>query len=147
MNTGPSLLGVVDMRRAFIKFGNLSSLGGKKIVKAYLEIVGMPRNSNCLDDPKEIFVHRLLESYDNLVKWELQPKYNVQPEASIIVGETNLMTFSIDITLLVNGWVIGDFPNYGLVFKENEKNGTEGVKKFYSSSKLPQLRVISLANN
>jgi hypothetical protein len=72
------------------------------------------------------------------------PRYDPKPETSIIVGETNEETFSIDITSLVVNWLNGIFPNYGILLKGNDIIGVNNLKGFKKVTKPPHLRIICL---
>ncbi|OMJ94502.1 hypothetical protein SteCoe_2274 [Stentor coeruleus] len=136
--TGYSIYGG-DMRRSLIKFDNLTSLNGKQIVKIFLQIIGKPRISNFYDYPKEVFVNRILQSYGSITKWSQLPYYRPDPDASIMVAETNEVSFNFDITLLVRSWLDGSCQNYGLLLRQDDIYGVESAKLFYSNSKPPQL--------
>jgi hypothetical protein len=134
------------MRRSLIKFDNLTSINGKKIVKAYLKILGYPRWDYCTADPKEVFVHRVDENYGNILKYSEMPSFDPIPEASIMVGETTEEVFYWDVTSLVKSWINKIYPNYGLLLKENDPFGNENSKQFYRTSKPPQLKIIYLTS-
>lgn len=138
-------VGMKYIIRSLIKFDQLETLKGKKILKAYLYITGSARdNANFNADPKEMFCHRLLEKYSNPLKWTEMPKFDPEPETSIIVGETNEEIFSMDITSLVVNWLNGRFPNYGILLKGNDRLGVDNLKGFKKVKKPPYLRVICL---
>lgn len=97
-------------------------------------------------DPKELFVHRVDESYGNILKWIQMPGFNPKPDASIMVGETDERTFHWDVTSLVKNWIDKIHPNYGVLLKTDNPVGQESAKFFYRTSKPPQLRVICLSS-
>lgn len=133
-----------NLRRSFIKFDDLSSINGKQIIKAYLHLTGKARDNGSPSAPKEVFVHRVRQSYGNIVKWADHPLYISEPEASIMVGETIVEIFLWDITYLVKGWVDKTYPNYGLLLKQNDPMGVESHKYYYQNIKIPQIEVIYL---
>jgi hypothetical protein len=135
-----------NARRSLVRFDNLTSLNGKKVVRAYLKIFGSPKCDTCTADPKEIFVHRIDENYTDILKWTDIPSYNPRPETSIMVGETNLLMFYWDITSLVRSWVDKPNQNFGVLLKQDDPIGQENVKLFYRTSKPPQLKVIYLSS-
>lgn len=143
LTTGYSVNGK-NMRRSLLKFDNLANLNGKKIVKVFLHVIGKPRQTGCLADPKEVFIHRIIQSYESITKWTQLPYYKSDPDASIIVAETDEIPFNFDITLLVKSWLDGSSQNYGLLIRQEDNYGVESAKLFYSNTKPPQLRAFYL---
>lgn len=136
-----------NSRRTMIKFENLTSLSGKKIVKAYLRLKGNGRPDKCTALPKEVFLHRIEEPYVNTIKWLEQPNFNPQPVTSIMVGETPEERFSWDITSLVKNWVDKKFPNYGLLLRQYDPYQEESTKYYSQNARSPILEVVYLVPN
>ncbi|OMJ74791.1 hypothetical protein SteCoe_26207 [Stentor coeruleus] len=136
-----------NTRNTIVQFGNLTSVGDKNIVKAYLRLYGNSRCSNCCADPKEVTLHRIEEYYFSTTKWADQPNYTSEPVTSIMVGETGEARFSWDITGLTKSWIDKKYPNYGLLLKQNESWDIESTKYFAQNARTPTLEVIYLVTN
>lgn len=132
-----------DMRRSLLKFGNITALNGKKIIKAYFRMAGWIASNS---GKREVFVHRFEQSYDNILKWTDMPKFYPNPETSIMVGHVDEENYSWDVTFLVKNWVSKNYPNYGILLKQNDLPGEDSIKAYYSKSKPPHLVVICLTN-
>lgn len=147
ISTGYSVPGG-NMRRSYIKFGNIASLNGKVIARAFLHVVGKMRDKDYyFADPKEVFVHRITQNFTTPTKYAMMPIYKSEPESSILIDETREISFYWDITFLVKEWVDGVSYNYGLLLRSEDVYGVESAKIYYSNTKPPQLIVSYLAKN
>lgn len=72
-------------------------------------------------------IHRITENWSYGVKWSTQPDYDSTPAAV----ETWYFSWSHyegswDITSLVQGWVDGTYPNYGVTIRHNSEEEGDG---------------------
>lgn len=133
-----------NMRRSFIKFADLSPLVNQKIIKCVFQIVGLIKPSNQFSaSNQEVFIHRVLTPWENLVAWGNQPIFSGVPESSCIVGETYEVPFTWNITELVKGWAKGTVKNYGVCLRSSDVYGVESAKLFYANHNEKQATLIA----
>lgn len=72
----------------------------------------------------DIAIHRVTSIWEeNAITWDNQPNYNLLSEDHISVTNADDDTWiSWNITDLVQGWMEGSFPNYGVVLKDTDED-------------------------
>ena len=130
-----------NIRIGFIHFKDLSQINLKrKILKIYLRMVGTVHESIL---PSQFYIHRCESDWENLINWNQQPVYKKEPYTSLILGEVLEKSFYWDITNIVEDWVKGTLPNYGIAIKTNNSFAVQTNKQFHNfdSIKRPCLLV------
>lgn len=87
------------------------------------------------ENSADLSIHRVDEAWDEAtVNWANQPGFNTTPEDTVTIGDSSAPGwYSFDITDLVQGWLDGDHPNYGVIIDFIEAIGSTDAKTFYSS--------------
>ncbi|MEZ4959932.1 MAG: DNRLRE domain-containing protein, partial [Saprospiraceae bacterium] len=136
--------------KSVLKF-DVSGLAGQTVSSAILKV----EVRSSYNVPVPIEVHRLTKDWtESTVSWASPWTSAGGDYSSTIEGSTSFtsaislgeptQTMSIDISSLVNGWVTGTYPNYGLVLLD--PGNLARSLNFYSSegSVKPTLQVITL---
>ena len=102
-------------RRIYLKF-DLSDLAGKTITSATLYLYAS--SSYDPDDPDYVNLYRVTEDDwdEETLTWNNQPDEDLFYITSTYIKGTGLKTWS-GLESLVQGWVDGDYPNYGIVLE------------------------------
>lgn len=114
--------------RSLIQFDLSSVPASSAIVSAKLYLY---KGNYCVysghEQPRNIVIHRLGSPWtETSVTWNSQPAiFEVQGGGAIDV--TGQQYYQFDITALVQGWVNGSLPNYGLVLVGPETTGDNFV--------------------
>jgi hypothetical protein len=138
-----------SIARAYLQF-NLSAIPtGVDIVSADLKLY---HNSSTGTTDLTIRIHKVTSSWqENTLTWINQPDYHPTPESSRLVNVDITDWLSWDITNLLQEWLDGSTPNYGLVLKDtDEALGNTYIQCFSSdyideTSLRPKLEIIYLA--
>jgi hypothetical protein len=80
--------------------------------------------------PRTVTVYRASSSWsESSVTWNNKPGYaEAHDSASVGVTSSALGWYSFDVTDLVSGWMVGTYPNYGVVVRGPETSGSEFVR-------------------
>ncbi|WMJ87113.1 DNRLRE domain-containing protein [Anaerocolumna sp. MB42-C2] len=96
---------------SFIKF-DLSSLPSAPVTSATLRLFVFTKDGAT---PSPIVVNRVTSNYDiNTVTYNTQPSYEPTGITTEISSDEQLKYIEISVTSLVNQWLTGAAPNYGL---------------------------------
>ncbi len=108
---------------SFLKF-DLSSLSVASVDSAILRLFVLAKTEIL---PSPIVVNRVTTDFDiNTVTYNTMPTYVLTASTTDVSTEEVLTYIEIDITNLVNQWLNGTFPNYGIAL--TNPDGTTSVQ-------------------
>ncbi len=112
--------GIFGVTRSLLQF-DLSALpANASIMKAELKLYQF---ENVGTDNFTIAAHRVTQSWNKSnINWNNQPDYRFFPEYISTVSVNWHYWQSWDITTLVQGWLNGSIPNYGVVLKTTNES-------------------------
>lgn len=117
-----------ELYRSLVQF-DLSSIPSGSVINSATLSLYCDEEASSTDD--NVWVHRATASWsESTATWNNQPSH--EATASAVTTITGLGWFSWDIKSLVQGWVNGSFPNYGMKLI-GEETDTGSWKIFYSS--------------
>jgi hypothetical protein len=90
-----------------------------------LEVVGDP-------SPLWISVHNVTQEWPDCPTWESLAEAVGSEYGAAFIGGEIFQFYTVDITQLVQAWVSGELPNYGLLLRPSEENGDMLVRGFVS---------------
>jgi hypothetical protein len=95
---------------SFLKF-DLSSIPAETVTNATLRLFVIAKKAA----PSTVVVNRVTSDFDiNAVTYNTRPPYVPTGSSTIVTAGEVLQFIDIDITNLINQWLSGTFPNYGL---------------------------------
>ena len=100
--------------RGLVEFEGLSAISGGTVNTAYLDLWIDTANQT----DYEFGVYRITASWEeSAVNWQTQPAFEPTAYATIEVSGAAGGPYTWDVKTLVQEWVAGTYPNYGLVLK------------------------------
>lgn len=127
--------GVMDFAsRSFLEFDLGDLAEGVNITSASLDLnYGGAYFMN--DVAVSLTLKRVEEEWaENTINWLNQPGYNTTVQDQIIVGDSaSAGWYSFDVGDLVQGWLDGDYQNFGVMIDFVETLEPSDAKTFYSS--------------
>ncbi|MEW6536607.1 MAG: DNRLRE domain-containing protein [Candidatus Auribacterota bacterium] len=122
--------------RALIQF-DLSALSATFVNDATLQLY-LYINTNTDGTDKTITANRITAAWvENNITWSGQPSYDNQYQSSTIVADGYVNNWiSIDITDMVNFWLINPAQNYGVMLEISQGTGIN--EKHFASSEQPE---------
>ena len=110
-----------DAKRTFIKFNVSSIPAGATIMLASLMLYKSAVGENHVslpDSTMEFSIHRVTESWSgNTLIYLNSPAFTVERYGEIYTAGYKQTWSELDITLMVQEWIQGTYPNYGLCAK------------------------------
>jgi hypothetical protein len=74
---------------------------------------------------RTIRVHRVTNDWqENILSWNTQPSYDASVVTSLSVDPQGSGVFSFNVTSLVQQWINGTVPNYGLMLRDANESGS-----------------------
>lgn len=108
---------------SFLKF-DLSSIPVESVTSAILRLFVFAKNGAL---PSTVVVNRVTSDFDiNAVTYNTRPPYVPTGSTTMVTAGEVLQFIDIDITDLVNQWLNGTFPNFGLAL--TVPDGTTSVQ-------------------
>lgn len=136
--------------RTFIKFDLSSIPAGATITSAQFTMFGVNHNSS--DKSNASYLERVTSDWTELgVTWATQPTVTTTGRISLAESSSSTQNYTIDVSSFVQGWVNGDYSNYGLRFKIQSETSYTSME-FASSdhtdaSKHPKLVITYMATS
>jgi hypothetical protein len=119
-------------QRILIEFTDLSALpSGATINSAKLGLYRYDAHPS--GDPVTLDAHQITSSWAESVAYSTQPSYNSTIESSVTLSGTADGWYEWDVTNLVQQWVDGSIPNYGVAIFDH---GTGLRQNFVSSDNI-----------
>lgn len=127
-------------RRTYIRFSLPTSLNGNIVSSAYLKVhmySGATPN---------VRAYRVLGEWQSrTLTWNNKPNYSAELASSAATLTSNNW-YQFDISQIVKKWVLGTYPNYGVLLKDQTESGTAQWTTFHSSDAAspnkPELHII-----
>ncbi|MCG8307527.1 MAG: DNRLRE domain-containing protein [Cytophagales bacterium] len=101
---------------SFIKFDLSSIPAGATIMSAELTLYGTGHDP--LTSSNASYLERVTSGWTEMgVTWATQPMVTTTGRISLAQSTSSTQNYTMDVTSFVQGWVNGDYTNYGLRFK------------------------------
>jgi len=116
-------------QRILIEFTDLSALSSAGTINSAK--LGLYRyDAHPSGDPVTLDAHQITSSWAESVAYSAQPTYNSTIESSVTLSGTADAWYEWDVTNLVQQWIDGSIPNYGVAIFDH---GTGLRQNFVSS--------------
>ena len=119
--------------RSYINFSqSLPNLSGKLLVKAELKLYKWNNIGDTI--ATNVYANRVTKAWDSsTIFYSTQPSFDTSVTYGSTSAEGTAKLLNMNLTDLVNGWMKGTFPNYGIVLRSSSE-GTAGTYRKYNSS-------------
>ncbi len=143
MGTGYDHCGSGQVNRSLVRFDLSAIPSGTGIANATLSLY---LSSSCDYATRS----HVVTTYRVTGDWsEYGVTWNTQPPSAEAYGSTAVVSrdawgwYDFNVTTLVQGWINGGYPNYGLTLRSNESSGDAALLEFdtYESGYIPRLRI------
>ena len=118
-------------QRILIEFTDLSALSSAETINSAK--LGLYRYDWKDGLPITLDAHQITSSWAESVTFSTQPSYNSTIESSVTISGTDVGWYEWDVTNLVQQWVDGAIPNYGVAIFDH---GTGLRQNFVSSDNI-----------
>jgi len=121
------------IKRALIEF-NLSQIPENAVItEATLTLSGVAHNP--LQRSNESYLYRINQAWtENVVTWENQPTVIENDKAYLHASTSPTEVYNVDLKTIVQSWIDGYYPNYGLMLKLANETTTSYTKLEFASS-------------
>jgi len=107
--------------RTLMKFDLSSIPVWANVTSAQLTMYGT--NHNPLTNSNACYLERVTSDWSEMgVTWNTQPTVTSTGKISLAQSTSSTQNYTIDVTSFVNGWIGGDYSNYGLRMKLQVEN-------------------------
>ncbi|HEY4552549.1 MAG TPA: DNRLRE domain-containing protein, partial [Bacillaceae bacterium] len=130
--------------RSYLNFSQaMPNLSGKLLVKADLNVYKWADSGTVIST--NVYANRIASAWDNkTVTYGSQPSINTTVSYGATSATGTAGWRSLNVTDLVDGWMKGTFPNYGVVLRSTSEGTSGTYRKFNaseSSSNKPYLSI------
>jgi bacillolysin len=128
--------------RSLVKFDTSSVPAGTAITSATLYLY-LANSCDMGERTHQVTIHRITGPWGyGSVTWNNQPG-TAGPYGSAWIPSRSWGWYGFDVTALVQGWINGSFPDYGLMVRSNESSGNDSARLgFYTLNAGPEVQPV-----